>query len=74
MKITPREKRRHARSTIPEEKWGTTRSLVFQELSICHSKNDVFLMLIHAQNMHISLLLLEVNEEISKLTTDQTDL
>ena len=38
MKITPREKRRHAwgdfharsrfaRSTIPEEKWGTTRSL-----------------------------------------------
>ena len=27
-------------------------------------------MLIHAQNMHISLLLLEVNEEISKLTTD----
>ena len=44
MKITPREKRRHvspflawvdfharsrfARSTIPEEKWGTTRSLV----------------------------------------------
>ena len=31
-------------------------------------------MLIHAQNMDISLLLLEVNEEISKLTTDQTDL
>ena len=27
-------------------------------------------MLIHAQNMHISLLLLEVNEEISTLTTD----
>ena len=27
-------------------------------------------MLIHAQNMHISLLLLEVNEEILKLTTD----
>ena len=43
---------------------------VFQELSICHSKNYVFLMLIHVQNMHISLLLLEVNEEISKLTTD----
>ena len=32
MKITPREKRRHARSrfahsTVPDEKWGTTRSL-----------------------------------------------
>ena len=27
-------------------------------------------MLIHAQNMHKSLLLLEVNKEISKLITD----
>ena len=38
MKITPREKRRHvrscfARSTIPEEKWGTTRSLCFPILT-----------------------------------------
>ena len=31
MKITPREKRR--RFTIPEEKWGTTRSLTFLERS-----------------------------------------
>ena len=27
VKITPREKARFARSTIPGEKWGTTRSL-----------------------------------------------
>ena len=41
MKITPREKRRQvrscfARSTIPEEKWGTTRSLCFPILLIRH--------------------------------------
>ena len=47
VKITPREKRRHAagreknhacsrfaRSTIPEEKWGTTRSLFYAILAI----------------------------------------